>query len=125
MVDFFVDRAVKVIRQPGEQNGSDDVRMNVDFRFLAFIQQIVIRYSPVSLCQAKMLLNDRIQDPLVGLACQQLVYDGSIYYSPVAVNQVFIVPTILSRYSKVPRAFSYFCQCAVQRQYLVPFDRGH
>jgi hypothetical protein len=51
-----------------------------------------------------MLLNDRIQDPLVGLACQQLVRDGSMYYSPVPVHQVFIVPTILSRYSKVPRA---------------------
>lgn len=104
MVDLFVDRAVKVIRQPSKQNGSDNVRMNVDFGFSSFVQQTVLRSSPVSLCQANMLWKDRIQDPLVGLPSQQLVRDGSMYYSPVPVQQVFIIPTILSRYFKVPRA---------------------
>lgn len=31
VVDLFVNRAIKVNREPGKQNGTDDVRMDVDF----------------------------------------------------------------------------------------------
>ena len=37
MVDLFVDRAMKVKREPGEQNGTDDMQMDIDFQFLAFV----------------------------------------------------------------------------------------
>jgi hypothetical protein len=49
-------------------------------------------------------LNDKIQDPLVGLACQQLICDGSMYHSPVPVQQIFVIPAIFSKHSKVIQA---------------------
>lgn len=72
--------------KPGEQNGADEMRVDIDSWILAVVTRIVIYCLPVSLCQANTLLKDKSQDPLVGLACQQLMCARSLHHSPVSAE---------------------------------------
>ena len=101
MVDLLVNRAIKVNWEPGKQDATDDVRMDVDLQLSALVQHTVFHVLPVSLRQANTLLSDRIQDPLVGLTCQQLICDRSVHHSPVPIEEVFIVPGVFSKRPRV------------------------
>lgn len=79
VVDLFVDRSIKV--KGSQANSIEPMACEWTLTSILSIHfgKTVVRSSPVSLCQENTLLNDKIQDPLVGLACQQLIRDDKKY----------------------------------------------